>query len=251
MKKYSENWALTMSDKISVAMAAYNGSKYIDQQIGSILSQLRQEDELIISYDESSDDTLNIIRTYERTDSRVKVFIDPGSGVTDNFNNAISHCSGDYVFLSDQDDVWIDGKVERLLRCFREYSPELIIHNGVNTDEKLEPISAPFFEIYRIGNGKLKNIIRPRYSGCCMAFTRKMKDIILPMPEIRGYDQWIATVSEFLGNIEYVDDILLLHRLHEGNVTPVKSRPLPVIIKMRIRLLWYLIYRIARERRKG
>ena len=97
-----------MSDKISVAMAVYNGSKYIRQQIDSILPQLREGDELIISYDESQDDTLEIIRTYERKDARVKVFTDPGSGVTDNFNNAISHCTGDYIFLSDQDDVWLD-----------------------------------------------------------------------------------------------------------------------------------------------
>ena len=228
-----------MSDKISVAMAVYNGSKYIRQQIDSILPQLREGDELIISYDESQDDTLEIIRTYERKDARVKVFTDPGSGVTDNFNNAISHCTGDYIFLSDQDDVWLDGKVERLMRCFHERSPDLIIHNGVPANEELEPESASYFEIYRIGDGKLRNILKPRYSGCCMAFTKKMKESILPMPEIEGYDQWIATVCEFLGRIEYVEDVLLLHRIHGHNVTPRTSRPLPVILKMRTRLIWH------------
>ena len=240
-----------MSDMISVAMAVYNGGKYLKQQIDSILSQIRDEDELVISYDASEDDTLIIIRDYEQKDRRVKVFNDPGHGVIDNFNNAITNSSGDYIFLSDQDDVWLEGKIERLLRCFREESPDLIIHNGLNTDENLEPVSGAFFDIYRIGDGKLKNIIKSRYSGCCMAFTKEMKNAILPIPVAAGYDRWIATVCEFLGKISYVDDVLIMHRLHDSNVTPEGHFPITEIIRMRADLVWNLILRIRRERRKG
>ena len=240
-----------MNDKISVAMAVYNGGKYLKQQIDSILPQLRDGDEIVISYDASADDTLEIICAYEQKDPRVKVIIDPGCGVTDNFNNAISNCSGDYIFLSDQDDVWFEGKTERLLRCFREESPDLIIHNGVDTDEKLEPVSGAYFDIYRIGNGKLKNIIKSRYSGCCMAFTKGIKEAILPIPVQAGYDRWIATVSEYLGKISYVDDVLILHRLHESNVTPVSSFPVRKIIQMRAELVWNLVLRLRRERRRS
>ena len=236
---------------ISVAMAVFNGGKYLKQQIDSILPQLRKSDELVISYDDSADDTLEIIRGYELKDPRVKVVTDPGHGVIDNFNSAISNCSGDLIFLSDQDDVWIDGKVERLLRCFMEEAPDLIIHNGVDTDEDLEPVSASFFDIYRIGNGKLKNIIKSRYSGCCMVFTKRIRDSILPIPEIDGYDRWIGTVGEFSGKIAYVDDVLVLHRLHEGNVTPRSSYPVPRIIKMRVALVIELIKRLRREKGKG
>ena len=235
---------------ISVAMAAYNGEKYIAQQIDSILPQLSDGDELIISCDRSADRTVEIARSYAERDRRIRVLTDPGSGVTDNFNNAISACRGDYIFISDQDDVWAEGKVERVLRCFEEENADLVIHNGVHTDENLRPIQAPFFEIYRIGDGKLKNILKPRYSGCCMAFTKKMKEIILPMPEIHGYDQWIATVCEFWGHIAYPEEVLLLHRLHEDNVTPVSSRPLAVILKLRLLLVWNLLKRALRERRK-
>ena len=236
---------------ISVAMAVYNGGKYLKQQIDSILPQLREEDELVISYDLSADDTLEIIRSYELKDPRVKIFTDPGCGVTDNFNNAISNCRGDYILLSDQDDVWLEGKAERLLRCFREDSPDLIIHNGVDTDEKLEPVSGAYFDIYRIGDGRLKNIIKSRYSGCCMAFTKEIKTAILPIPVAAGYDRWIATVCEFLGKISYVDDVLILHRLHDTNVTPRRSFPVIKIIQMRAELIRNLILRLRRERRKG
>ncbi len=235
---------------ISVAMAAYNGEKYIAEQLDSILPQLSWEDELIISCDPSGDSTAEIIQAYVRKDGRIRMLTGPGLGVTENFNNAISACRGDYVFISDQDDVWAQGKVERVLRCFEEEKADLVIHNGVHTDEEMNPLGESFFEIYRIGDGKLKNILKPRYSGCCMAFTKRMKDIILPMPEIHGYDQWIATVCEFWGHIAYPEEVLLLHRLHEGNVTPTSSRPLPVVLWLRARLVWNLMKRALREHRK-
>ena len=235
---------------ISVAMAAYNGEKYIAEQLDSILPQLDRKDELIISCDPSSDRTAEIVQAYAQKDGRIQMLTGPGHGVTENFNNAISACRGDYIFISDQDDVWTEGKVERVLRCFEEEKADLVIHNGVHTDENLKPLGGSFFEIYRIGDGKLKNILKPRYSGCCMAFTKRMKDIILPMPEIHGYDQWIATVCEFWGHIASPEEVLLLHRLHDGNVTPTSSRPLPVILQLRTRLVWNLVKRAVREKRK-
>lgn len=233
-----------MAYKISVAMAVYNGAKYISCQLDSILPQLRPQDELIISYDESTDGTLKIIEQYASLDNRIHILRNENPGVTGNFSSAISACDGDYIFLSDQDDFWLPEKVEIVMDCFLQRHADLVIHNGIHTDSELNPTGEPFFDIYRIGDGKLKNIMKPRFSGCCMAFTREMKRIILPMPEIHGYDQWIALICEFCGHIEYPQEVLLLHRLHENNVTPAKSRPLPVILKMRLRLVLNLHKRL-------
>lgn len=236
-----------MKEKISVAMAAFQGEKYISEQIESILMQLSEDDELIVSYDPSSDNTLKILRSFENRDRRIRIVLNNDHGVTGNFNNAIMHCSGDYIYISDQDDVWAPNKVEIIQRYFHDKNVDMVIHNGIHTNENLKVITPPFFEMYRIGNGLLKNIAKPRYSGCCMAFTRKMKNIILPIPEIRGYDQWIATVGEIFGIIGYPREILLYHRLHGENVTPLKSRPLPVILHMRFRLIAFLLARCIRE----
>ena len=84
-----------------------------------------------------------------------------------------------------------------------------------------------------------------------MAFTKGIKEAILPIPVQAGYDRWIATVSEFLGKISYVDDVLILHRLHESNVTPVSSFPVRKIIQMRAELVWNLVLRLRRERRRS
>jgi len=233
------------NDRISVAMAVYEGENYLSAQIDSILCQLRSYDELVISYDSSTDCTWDIIQDYASRDSRVRIFRNPARGITSNFNNALKHCKGKYIYISDQDDVWISNKIDIVQKCFRKTNADLIIHNGVYTNSRLKPISRPFNEIYRIGDGKIRNIIKPRYSGCCMAFTRKMLRLIYPMPEIHGYDQWIATICEFCGHIEYPDDVLILHRLHGKNATNLgKSRPLFTIIKMRSLLIYNLIKRL-------
>lgn len=232
-------------DKISVAMAVYEGEKYLSAQIDSILCQLRDYDELIISYDRSEDSTWDIINDYAARDSRISVFRNPSSGITSNFNNALKHCTGKYIYISDQDDIWISKKIATVQKYFKKTKADLIIHNGVYTDARLKPISRPFNEIYRIGDGKIKNIIMPRYSGCCMAFNRRMLKKIYPMPEIHGYDQWIATVCEFCGHIEYPNEVLILHRLHGSNATDLsKSRPLTTIIIMRSLLIYNLIKRL-------
>ena len=236
--------------QVSVAMAVYNGARYLPCQVDSILSQLSSGDELVISYDDSGDGTWEVISAFKAQDPRVKIFRNDRPGVAGNFCNAINHCEGDVVFISDQDDQWMQNKRSRVLQAFMETGADMVIHNGIHTDAELSPISEPFFSASRIGNGKIRNIIRSRYSGCCMAFTRKMCNAILPIPtDIDAYDRWIAIVAEFTGNIAYVDDVLILHRLHGMNVTPTGDRSIVTIIKARINLLKHLHRRLKRERK--
>ena len=126
----------------------------------------------------------------------------------------------------------------------------LVIHNAVHTDEALQPQEHSFFEIYPIGPGKWKNIKKPRMSGCCMAFTRSMGQKLLPLPEIHGYDQWIAVLAEFAGRIEYLDQVLLLHRLHGGNVT-TSTRRLDIVLRCRAKLICCLGLRLCRIHMRG
>ena len=113
--------------KVSVAMAVYNGEKYVRDQIVSILSQLRKDDELIISYDESS---LSILTEFAQSDKRVKIYDNPYKpGVVKNFQNAVEHCLGDIIFLSDQDDVWLPNKVDKVLREFENPHVAVVIQS--------------------------------------------------------------------------------------------------------------------------
>ena len=234
-----------MSVRASVAIAAYQGEKYLPIQIDSVLEQLSKDDELVVSYDNSKDNTLELLNDYAAKDSRVKVFKNDNPGITGNFNNALANCRGEYIFICDQDDKWIEGKLVKVLKHFEE-GAEMVIHNGTHTNAELTPIGKPFFEMYRIGDGKLKNFMKPRYSGCCIAFTKRIKEIILPIPEIYAYDHWVGMVGECFGTIAYEKDVLLLHRLHSDNVTPEQRRSLGLIFKTRLKLLFCLIGRKLR-----
>ncbi len=237
--------------KISVAIAAYNGEVFLPQQLDSILKQLEEQDEIVISYDKSTDKTWALLQDYKSRFPQIKVLENNNPGVAGNFNNALEACTGDYIFICDQDDVWADTKREDVLALFQKSGSDMVIHNGVHIDCSGKVISEPFFTLYRIGNGKIKNIIKPRYSGCCTAFTKKMAEKILPIPSnIDAYDHWVGTVGEFFGTIAYEEKPLLYHRLHDSNVTPVSSRKISTILKARAILLKHLFARMKRERKR-
>ena len=234
---------------ISVAMAVYNGEAYLPEQLDSILKQLEPQDEIVVSYDKSRDNTWQLLQEYQSKYPQVRVLENQNPGINGNFNNAIAGCKGDYIFICDQDDRWADNKRAAVVESFEKHGADMVIHNGVHIDGEGKVISEPFFSMYRIGDGKLKNILKPRYSGCCTAFTAEMAAKIMPMPmKLDAYDHWIGTVGEFFGKIAYDERILLYHRLHGGNVTPVSTRSLGVILKARSRLLWELAKRMKREK---
>lgn len=231
--------------KISVAMACYNGERFLPKQLDSILCQLSSEDELVLSYDPSSDSTLSVLEDYAAKFPQIKVIMNSNHGVAGNFNHALEHCTGDVLFICDQDDIWDKNKKDVVLRHFEKGLCDMVIHNGVHIDADDRIISDSFFQMYRIGNGKIRNLLKPRYSGCCIAFSRSMAEKILPIPiDIDAYDHWVGTMGEFCGKIDYEEQILLYHRLHENNVT-VQRRRLKTILRARLGLIRHLRKRLA------
>lgn len=238
---------------ISVAMAVYNGEAFLPEQLDSILSQLEAADELVISYDKSTDNSWALLCDYAQRDSRIKLLENHNPGVIGNFNNALSHCTKEYIFISDQDDRWAPNKREVMVNTFLQTGADMVIHNGVHIDPAGNVISEAFFPMFRIrpSDTALSIFVRPRYSGCTMAFTPKMLARCLPFPaKIDGYDIWMAILSKLYGKVSYVDDVLLYHRMHENNVTTKVSRPLSVKLKTRAYTAKELIKRIFRERKR-
>lgn len=220
--------------KVSVAMATYNGEKYIAQQIDSILNNLRKNDELIISDDGSTDDTVKIIKKFISKDRRVKYVEGPKKGVKLNFDNAIRNCTGDYIFLSDQDDVWMPNKVSTVLKTFQDNDCSLVVHNAKMVDASLEDIGMTLYEFRNSGAGILKNIIKNSYVGCCMAFDAKLKDKILPIPgNIEMHDQWIGILCEKYGKSIFINNFLIQYRRHGNNVSRLTHYPIGKMIKNR------------------
>ena len=210
--------------RVSVAMATYNGEKYIKEQIESILCQLKGEDELVISDDGSNDETISIINEYMREDKRIKLLSGPRSGVKQNFANAIENTKGKYIFLSDQDDVWMSNKIERVLKYFIKEDFSLIVHNAEIVNENLKKNLKSFFEYRKSGAGVIKNIYKNTYIGCCMAFDSKIKKDILPIPDnIEMHDQWIGIINDKKYKKSFfLNEQLIKYRRHENNVSQMK-----------------------------
>lgn len=198
---------------ITVCIATYNGEKYIKEQLNSILFQLSLQDEVIVSDDGSIDDTISIIKSFN--DNRIKII----DGVhrqspTLNFENALKEAKGDYIFLADQDDVWKDDKVKICLKWLQYY--DCIISDAEVTDENLKITSPSLYKLMNIKSGKFYNILyKNGYTGCCMAFTRRVKDAALPFPkDIPMHDIWIGNVAAFLYKVKFIDDKLIYFRRH-------------------------------------
>ncbi len=222
---------------ISVAMATYNGEKYIKEQLDSILKQLNANDEVIISDDGSTDNTLEIINSYN--DSRIKVFDGPHKGVKQNFANAINYCTGKYIFLSDQDDVWMDNKVEKVLETMEE-GYNCVLHDAVVMDSNLsEIIYNSFFKFRNTSTGIVRNMIKNSYIGCCMCFDKKIKDKLSIIPDsVNMHDQWIGLLSERVGKVFLLNEKLIKYRRHDMNVSKMTRDKIPVMITKRIKLFY-------------
>ena len=226
---------------ISVAMATYNGEKYIKEQIDSILSQLNKNDEIIISDDGSKDNTIKIIKSFK--DKRIKIIEGPHQGVKQNFANAIKSCNGKYIFLSDQDDIWEKNKVKTVLNTFEKEKCTCVVHDCIVFDNDTnETIYDSFYKFRNSGSGINKNIWKNTYIGCCMAIDATIKDKILPIPnDIEMHDQWIGILCEKYGKSTFIKDKLIKYRRHNDNVSQMKHHPLLKMIKNRITLIHRIV----------
>ena len=222
---------------ISVAMATYNGEKYIGEQLASILDQLGPEDEVVISDDGSTDKTLEIARGLE--DERVKIIEGPRKGVKQNFANAISKCNGEVIFLADQDDIWMPDKVAVVLEAFRKNDCKCVVHDAEVFDSTTGRTTEPsFFAWRKSGKGILKNIWKNTYIGCCMAFRKEMRAYILPIPnDINMHDQWIGIICEKHGGSVFIPEILVKYRRHDKNQTEMERGGVGKMISDRVKFV--------------
>lgn len=226
--------------KVSVAMTTYNGEYFLEDQIYSILNQLNHDDELIVSDDGSTDSTFNILEKIQSNDSRLHVVRGPQNGVVKNFENAISECTGDIIFLSDQDDIWYKNKVSDIKEILlNNKNIELIMHNSNKIIEN-KYIQDKLIKRYK--PGVLRNMLFSSYWGCCMVFTKELSELILPFPDnLVAHDQWIGLIGELRKSSFFYDKELIWHRYHSNNVSK-KSNFLNAI-QFRFNLLLNLILR--------
>lgn len=236
---------------ISVCMTTHNGEKYISEQIDSILCQLGSEDELIISDDGSTDKTCDIINQYN--DYRIKLikFTQPikyndnfstHRYASKNFENALKHAKGDYIFLCDQDDIWMPNKVQLCIDALK--NSILVKHNGLRINEIGESLQSESTS-GSISKNLFINIIKLNIPGSHIAFKRELLRLVLPFPQkLICHDAWIGCLAQSIGQSTYLDIPLIKYRIHSNNVSVHKRNSLLVKLSYRIELFVEVIYRI-------
>lgn len=217
---------------ISVCMAAFNGEKFIKEQLDSILSQLTHtNDELIIIDDYSQDKTTDIILSYNS--DKIKLFKNKSNiGYIKTFERAIAKAENSIIFLSDQDDIWPDGRLIKMYSLLNDNEDNLLVcsnfrafnNQGETVCRFKTVLSHSLPEKY---SENIKGIFKGNiaYFGCTMAFKTELKKYILPFPVyIDAHDLWIAMVGNVIKKIVHLEDITLLHRIHGTNTSFVKRK---------------------------
>lgn len=215
---------------LSVCMAAYNGEKHIYKQVKSILDQLTDKDELVISDDSSTDNTIGVLNSFN--DQRIRIFKNThAKGPVGNFATALSNARFDYIFLADQDDMWLPGKVTRHMELMLQY--ELVTSDAIVVTEDGIVLFDSFFKARDAGKGFFKNLKKNTYLGCCMSFRRSLLNKAFPFPKgLYMHDWWLGLVAEAEGNVYFCDEIFINYIRHSNNATQTLQQQLPFFEKV-------------------
>jgi glycosyltransferase involved in cell wall biosynthesis len=229
-----------MALKISIALATYNGATYLQEQLDSYLQQTLLPDELIISDDGSIDETVTICKNFvNKAPFEVKISQNERNlGPTKNFEKTISECSGDIIFLSDQDDVWLPDKIKLLADILlNNPGTGLAFCNAGMCDENLRPLGYDIWEALGFTVKKQKMVLAghsfevflqyPMIAGMTMAFRSEMLNMLLPFPDLLScHDIWILLLVSSVSNIHLISDKLAMHRIHHENLSKITKRNL-------------------------
>ncbi|WP_017942194.1 MULTISPECIES: glycosyltransferase family 2 protein [unclassified Thioalkalivibrio] len=218
--------------KVSIALASFNGERYIKEQLQSFLDQTRLPDEVVISDDASTDGTMEIVRRFQDSAPfEVKVIQGRGrQGFVANFNRALAATTGDLVFLSDQDDVWFSNKLEAMEATAKtEKDAWLLMCDAALVDHNLE--GTGLTRIVQIANAGLP--LEDHAMGCCCAIRREFLDLAMPIPaNFKSHDVWFVRIADGLGRKHVSRAVLQYYRRHGNNVSDGPTSALMPLTRM-------------------
>ncbi len=204
---------------ISIALSTYNGEKYLEEQLDSLLRQTYTPLEIIIVDDCSTDSTFHLLKKYEQKHNIFKVFFNEQNlGFNKSFEKVFSLCSGEYIAISDQDDCWMENKVERLSQHIGENL--LIYSNSVLIDERGHSLGRnKFKKVQPARNDPRSFSIRNVVAGHTVLFRKELLKLASPFPTVCFYDWWMALVAANENKITNLNEVLTKHRIHTFNAS--------------------------------
>lgn len=221
---------------VSVAMATYNGEKYLREQLDSIYMQTHDNIEVVVCDDCSRDGTVEILKEYSEKYGLKYFENEKNFGFVKNFERAISLCSGEYIALADQDDVWNSNKIEVLLS---NIGSNLLIHSDCHIIDDKNELILPYWK------GKMDSHKSYEYflfsnvvTGCTVLFSKALSEMALPFPEGLAYHDWyLAILAAKEKRIKYIDMCLTRYRQHSSQDTGLRRSSRFRLLKDKIRRL--------------
>ena len=232
LSKYNESMEQFKAKKerltISIAMCTFNGADYLQEQLDSIANQTCLPDEIVVCDDGSTDSTLQIINEFKKNTSfPVRVYCNEiRLGSTKNFEKAITLCKGKIIALSDQDDIWLPHKIEKLEHIFKSnHNIGYVFSDAIIVDEKLSPLGYTMWKsilftkyqrrLFKDGY-QLEVLLKHNVvTGATLAFRADMRAQILPISDQWVHDAWIALLSSALGiKGDFIEEPLSKYRQH-------------------------------------
>ena len=211
-------------DKIDILLATYNGQEFLIEQLNSILNQSYKDFNLIVSDDNSNDETYKILKEYEKKDDRIKIFKqEKNLGLIQNFEFLLKKVTSKYFMFSDQDDIWKENKIESSINKLKEEQADLVYTDLEIVDENLEVIYPSYWKYKNIYKKVKKyNNFEALYlnnfvTGCTILAKSEYIKEILPLPKTSKFvlhDYWTALIISSKGKIAYVEEATIKYRQH-------------------------------------
>ncbi len=215
-------WRIKVDKLVSIVLPTYNGAKYIRSQVDSLLKQSYSNFELIIIDDCSTDRTEDIVREYISGEPKIRCYSNRNNmGINKNFEKGIKLTEGEIIFLCDQDDIWDEHKIEKMIYKINQGYD--LVYSDLRTINSQDVITALSFHKI-IGTDRLYSkslskylLFRNATNGCSICFRKDIVDKIIPFPNFMIYDWWIMLIASLNYKVGYINEPLMAYRLHDNN----------------------------------
>lgn len=223
---------------IDILLSTYNGEKYLSEQLDSLFSQSYNDFRIIVRDDGSSDKTKDILLEYKnKFNNKLDVYFENNVGPKNSFFELIKKSTNDYVMFCDQDDIWLDNKLEIMINVIKQYNniPTLVYCDLKVVDENLNIICNSFYDyqgIDRYKNSFFDLVKKSVFPGCSLMLNRKLVEIIkyADVNNIRMHDCYVGLIASYFGNVVYIDEKLNLYRQHSDNTIGARDNSLKFYI---------------------
>ena len=230
--------------RTSIALATYQGGRHLGAQLESFLTQTRLPDEVVVSDDHSTDDTLAIVEKFaERAPFPVVLVRNIGTnGIVSNFENAVRHCKNDIILFSDQDDCWLPQHIERLAALLESNERVLAVSsNSIVADEDLRPKGYTLEQseryrkklreaVMRFPDNQLELVARQRIlAGHGLAFRKSLVPLVVPFSATCLHDTWVYILAAVIGRVAYLSEPLTLYRTHTAQQLGGEKKPIQAV----------------------